>query len=104
MTLFAIVRAGPILSLSLSLSLSAPVPTLAATDAKPAAPTSQDMLITRAGTQPAGKGPPQNFTGSVRVDPLFAAHPPSPSPPPMSPSSRARARPGTPTRWDRRWW
>lgn len=38
---------------------------------------SQEMVITRAGSQASGKGPEQNFTGSVRVDPLFAAHMPS---------------------------
>ncbi|MCS0632238.1 cupin domain-containing protein [Telluria mixta] len=37
----------------------------------------QEMVITRAGTQASVKGPEQNFTGSVRVDPLFAAHSPS---------------------------
>jgi len=37
----------------------------------------QDMVITRAGTQAASKGPAQNFSGSVRVDPLFGAHAPS---------------------------
>jgi quercetin dioxygenase-like cupin family protein len=36
-----------------------------------------DMVITRAGTQASSKGPAENFSGSVRVDPLFAAHPPS---------------------------
>jgi quercetin dioxygenase-like cupin family protein len=34
----------------------------------------QEMVVTRAGSQPSGKGPTQNFTGSVRVDPLFGAH------------------------------
>lgn len=37
----------------------------------------QDMVISRAGSQASGKGPAQNFTGNVRVDPLFAAHAPS---------------------------
>jgi quercetin dioxygenase-like cupin family protein len=36
-----------------------------------------DMVISRAGSQASGKGPAQNFTGSVRVDPLFPAHSPS---------------------------
>jgi quercetin dioxygenase-like cupin family protein len=35
------------------------------------------MEIKRAGTQPSGKGPPQWFTGTVRIDPLFA--PPEPA-------------------------
>jgi quercetin dioxygenase-like cupin family protein len=37
----------------------------------------QQMTIARAGTQASAKGPAQNFTGSVRVDPLFGAHAPS---------------------------
>jgi quercetin dioxygenase-like cupin family protein len=31
------------------------------------------MDITRAGSQPSAKGPTENFTGTVRVDPYFAA-------------------------------
>lgn len=38
-----------------------------------------DMTIAHAGSQASSKGPGQNFTGSVRVDPLFASHPPSAS-------------------------
>jgi len=38
------------------------------------AQTAQDMTITRAGSQASSKGPVANFTGSVRVDPLFPAH------------------------------
>lgn len=44
-----------------------------------AAEAAQDMVIARAGTQAAAKGQAQNFTGSVRVDPLFGAHAPSTS-------------------------
>ena len=29
------------------------------------------MDILRAGTRPSGKGPPDWFTGTVRIDPLF---------------------------------
>lgn len=36
-----------------------------------------DMVITRAGSQASSQGPAQYFTGSVRVDPLFGAHPPA---------------------------
>jgi quercetin dioxygenase-like cupin family protein len=36
-----------------------------------------DMTIARAGSQASSKGPAQLFTGSVRVDPLFAPHAPS---------------------------
>ncbi|PIO97437.1 (R)-mandelonitrile lyase [Pleomorphomonas carboxyditropha] len=31
------------------------------------------MQITRTGTRPSMKGPPDWFTGSVRIDPLYAA-------------------------------
>ncbi|NMO14919.1 cupin domain-containing protein [Pyxidicoccus fallax] len=33
--------------------------------------------IARAGSQPSAKGPAENFTGAVRVDPLFAANAPA---------------------------
>jgi quercetin dioxygenase-like cupin family protein len=35
------------------------------------------MKITRSGTHPSEKGPPEHFTGSVRFDPLFEPNPPS---------------------------
>jgi quercetin dioxygenase-like cupin family protein len=35
------------------------------------------MDITRAGSQPSGKGPADWFTGTVRVDPLFIAPDPA---------------------------
>src|ERR1700753_252500 len=35
------------------------------------------MDITRAGTQPSGKGPADWFTGAVRIDPLFQAPDPA---------------------------
>lgn len=35
------------------------------------------MEIKRAGSQPSGKGPPDWFTGQVRIDPLFS--PPEPA-------------------------
>jgi quercetin dioxygenase-like cupin family protein len=38
-----------------------------------------DMTIARAGSQASIQGPATNFTGSVRVDPLFAPHAPSTS-------------------------
>lgn len=37
----------------------------------------QPVVVTRAGSQPSTKGSAQFFTGSVRVDPLSPAHPPS---------------------------
>lgn len=38
---------------------------------------SEEITITRSGAQPSNKGPVEYFTGPVRVDPLFAAIPPS---------------------------
>ncbi len=35
------------------------------------------MNITRSGSQPSGTGPAEWFTGTVRIDPLFAAHAPA---------------------------
>ena len=32
------------------------------------------MIITRIGTQPSAKGPEEWFTGTVRIDPLYAAN------------------------------
>ena len=37
----------------------------------------QDIIITRNGSQPSRKAPEENFTGSVRVDPLFQAKDPA---------------------------
>jgi quercetin dioxygenase-like cupin family protein len=35
------------------------------------------MEIKRSGTQASQKGPPEHFTGTVRIDPLFQAIPPA---------------------------
>ena len=35
------------------------------------------MDIKRSGSQPSGKGPAENFTGAVRIDPLFQAPDPA---------------------------
>lgn len=37
----------------------------------------KQMVVTRAGSQASSEGPAQNFTGTVRVDPLFGVHAPS---------------------------
>ncbi len=37
----------------------------------------ETIRITRSGTQPSRQGPAENFTGAVRVDPLFNANAPS---------------------------
>jgi 4-carboxymuconolactone decarboxylase len=41
------------------------------------APGSQSIRIMRSGSQPSRQGPVENFTGSVRVDPLFQASAPA---------------------------
>jgi quercetin dioxygenase-like cupin family protein len=52
------------------------------------------MEITRAGSQPSGKGPGDWFTGTVRIDPLFQ---------PVAPARAAAAavtfEPGARTAW-----
>jgi hypothetical protein len=35
------------------------------------------MEIKRSGSQPSQKGPPEHFTGTVRIDPLFQSNPPA---------------------------
>jgi quercetin dioxygenase-like cupin family protein len=35
------------------------------------------MEIKRSGTQPSQKGPPEHFTGAVRIDPIFTPSPPA---------------------------
>jgi quercetin dioxygenase-like cupin family protein len=52
------------------------------------------MEIKRSGSQPSGKGPPEYFTGAVRVDPLFQA----PDPARVSGSS-VTFEPGARTAW-----
>jgi quercetin dioxygenase-like cupin family protein len=37
----------------------------------------ETMQIKRSGSQPSGKGPPDWFTGTVRIDPLFQANAPA---------------------------
>ena len=52
------------------------------------------MKITRAGSQPSGKGPADWFTGTVRIDPLFAAAPPA-----RAAGSAVTFEPGARTAW-----
>ena len=52
------------------------------------------MDITRSGSQPSGKGSAENFTGAVRIDPLFQA----PDPARVSGSS-VTFEPGARTAW-----
>jgi len=72
---------------SLAVAMSALAPagvhanqTILAQAASPAAPAPESaatIRITRTGSLPSTRGPAEHFTGSVRVDPLFAATAPS---------------------------
>jgi 4-carboxymuconolactone decarboxylase len=55
---------------------------------------SQTVTITRSGSQPSRQGPAENFTGSVRVDPLFTANDPS-----RASGARVTFEPGARTAW-----
>lgn len=55
---------------------------------------SQAIRIARRGTQPSRQGPAENFTGSVRVDPLFQA-----SAPARASGSLVTFEPGAHTNW-----
>ena len=52
------------------------------------------MDITRIGSQPSGKGPTEYFTGTVRIDPLFAARDPA-----RAVGARVTFEPGARTAW-----
>ncbi len=43
----------------------------------PTTPAASDISITRSGTQTSRAGPPDNFRGKVKVDPLFQTTPPA---------------------------
>ena len=59
-------------AITLSLLASASAQTNQAGAASgPQAPGSPSIRIMRRGSQPSRQGPAENFTGSVRVDPLF---------------------------------
>ena len=62
--------------ISFSLLASASAQTNQAGASSATAQESQMIRITRRGSQPSRQGPAENFTGSVRVDPLFQANAP----------------------------
>jgi 4-carboxymuconolactone decarboxylase len=64
--------AATVVSLSLLASASAQT-----NQAGAQASGSQSIRIMRGGSQPSRQGPAENFTGSVRVDPLFQANAPA---------------------------
>src|SRR6266568_8366708 len=55
---------------------------------------SQAINVTRSGSQPSRQGPAENFTGSVRVDPLFQANAPA-----RASGSLVTFEPGARTAW-----
>ena len=68
--------AATAITLSLLASTSAQPNQLAA-NSGPQAPGPQSIRIMRRGSQSSRQGPTENFTGSVRVDPLFQANAPA---------------------------
>src|SRR5512145_3462839 len=56
--------------------------------------SSQAITIARSGSQPSRQGPAENFTGSVRIDPLFNANAPS-----RTSGGRVTFEPGARTAW-----
>ena len=52
------------------------------------------MEITRVGSRSSAKGPPEWFTGTVRIDPLFEAHDPA-----RASGSAVTFEPGARTAW-----
>ncbi|MDB5541447.1 MAG: cupin protein [Devosia sp.] len=52
------------------------------------------MKISRAGSQPSQRGPAEWFTGTVRIDPLFAAEPPA-----LAVGNAVTFEPGARTAW-----
>jgi quercetin dioxygenase-like cupin family protein len=75
---------------------AADAPAAAPADAASSAPSGDSLTITRGGARPVQQGPAEWFTGTVRIEPLFAA----------TDSSRAAAssvsfEPGERTAWHR---
>ena len=68
--------AATIMSLVLLTSASAQT-NQAGTNPTSSVQDSQTITIARSGSQPSRQGPPENFTGSVRVDPLFQSNNPA---------------------------
>jgi quercetin dioxygenase-like cupin family protein len=93
MKLFAVT----FISLSLFASPASDAQTGAAnTEVSPTASgqRSQTITITRNGSRPSSQASAQNFTGSVRIEPLFDAHDPS-----RATGGRVTFEPGARTAW-----
>ncbi len=77
-----------------SLLASGSAPTNKAAAASASTQGSQAIRIARRGSQPSRQGPAENFTGSVRVDPLFQANAPA-----RTSGSLVTFEPGARTAW-----
>jgi 4-carboxymuconolactone decarboxylase len=91
--------AATVISLSLLTLASAQANQAGAASGSSAAPTAsvqdaQAIHITRSGSQPSQQGGAENFTGSVRIDPLFQANAPS-----RTAGTRVTFEPGARTAW-----
>ena len=84
--------AATVITLSLLASTSAQTNQAGAAPAS--AQDSQAIRIARRGAQPSRQGPAENFTGSVRVDPLFQANAPA-----RASGSLVTFEPGARTAW-----
>ncbi len=58
-------------------AIALPAATSIRAEVPQAKPKELHMEIKRVGTQPSGKGPTEWFTGTARIDPLFAVHEPA---------------------------
>ena len=65
------------IAITFSLLASASAQTNKAVATSASTQDSQAIRIARRGSQPSRQGPAENFTGSVRVDPLFQANAPA---------------------------
>jgi quercetin dioxygenase-like cupin family protein len=59
-----------------------------------ASESSQPITVTRSGSQASRQGPAENFTGAVRINPLFNANPPA-----RTSGGRVTFEPGARTAW-----
>ena len=85
-TSFSLLASGTMFAQAGGASASGAAPTVSAQGSQ--------INITRSGSQPSGKGPAENFTGSVRIDPLFRPNAPS-----RTSGSLVTFEPGARTAW-----
>src|SRR2546425_7674698 len=82
------------IAITFSLLASASAQTNKAVATSASTQDSQAIIIARRGSQPSRQGPAENFTGSVRVDPLFQANSPA-----RTSGSLVTFEPGARTAW-----